>query len=106
MTEPASSEPVPYPVIYSKEVRPQLIALLARATSLGFGPLCLRAIKTIEARLRIYPQIGEPLRDLPGVGQTLYGYTISPLHVQYIIDEAERKVYVTGPIKPMPHCGF
>jgi hypothetical protein len=106
MTEPAGSEPVPYQVIYSKEARPQLIALLARGTSLGFGPLCLRAIKTIEAQLRIYPQVGEPLRDLPEVGQTLYGYTISPPHVQHIIDEAERKVYVTGPIKPIPPCGF
>ena len=71
----------------------------------GVGPQFVRAVKEIDARLRIYPQFGEPLRDLKTAGETLRIMSISPLVVRYIIDENERAVFVVAPFQPMRGSG-
>jgi len=97
---------MPYRVVYSERVRRALMDLLSRAKALGFAEQVLQAIKEIDARLRLYPQFGEPLRQLKQVGQTMFVGTVAPLVVQYIIDEENRLVFVVVPLKPLPNSGL
>jgi hypothetical protein len=83
-----------------------LKALGRRAAAAGFGQQFLDALKTLERALRIYPQVGEPLQDLPVAGETIYHATFQPLVVQYVVDEARREVYILVPIKVLPDAGF
>lgn len=78
MNEPKSS-PIPYRVIYSGRVRDELKRLLARAAISGLGQQVLAAVKEIDSRLKIYPQFGEPPRDLKTVRETIWIGTIPPL---------------------------
>ena len=105
MSEPAPSR-VPYKVIYSGRVLDEAKKLLAKATAAGFGRQALDALKQIHTRLCIYPQFGEPLRDLSVVGETLWAGTVPPLVVQYIIDEERRTVFVVRPLRALPGSGF
>jgi hypothetical protein len=105
VSEPVPS-PVPYKVIYSGRVLDEAKQLLAKAAASGFGRQALDAIKQIDARLRIYPQFGEPLRDLTIVGETLWAGTVPPLVVQYIIDAERHLVFVVRPLKTLPDSGF
>jgi hypothetical protein len=66
----------------------------------------LTAAKEIEARLRIYPQFGDPIIDLTHeLGQIWIG-TIGPLVVRYAIYEDRRLVMVVTPIMPLPNSGL
>jgi hypothetical protein len=62
----------------------------------------LAAAREIDARLRIYPQFGEPLRDLQSRGETLWIGVVPPLTVEYIIDEEHRMIFVVVPHRPLP----
>jgi hypothetical protein len=73
---------------------------------LGLGQPALDAIRTIDDRLHIYPQFGEPLRDLKTVGETLWIATVPPFVVQYIIDEPHRSVFIVVPILPLANSGL
>jgi hypothetical protein len=106
MTTKSPPSPVPYRVVYSGLVRTELTALLGRARDAGHGQEALAAIKEIDYRLKLYPQFGEPLRDLKTPGETSYAGTVNPLFVEYIIDEPLRTVFVIVPIKALPHVGF
>jgi hypothetical protein len=101
-----SGSPVPYRVVYSERVRAELKELLARAVAKGLGPQALHAVKEIDARLRVYPQFGEARRDLQTQGETLWQATVPPLFVEYIIDEANRSVFVVFPFRALPRCGL
>ncbi len=68
---PPTGHPDPYHVSYSGQVRTELKELLIRAVSAGLGQQTLEAVKTIDYRLHIYPQFGDPLRDLVTEGETL-----------------------------------
>jgi hypothetical protein len=81
-------------------------ALYRRARAVGFGPQVLSALKELDRILTIYPQYGEPLRDLKTVGETVYVATFPPLYVEYIIDEPRRSVFIIADIRAMPHSGF
>jgi hypothetical protein len=104
-SEPTPS-PTPYQVIPSGRVAAELKALVKRAAATGFGHQALSALKEIERILRIYPQFGEPRRDLTMVGETAWAMTIPPLYVEYIIDELNRVVYIVIPFKALPNSGF
>jgi hypothetical protein len=80
-------------------------ALAKRAAAAGHGPQVLAALKELYRILTIYPQRGEPLRDLKTVGQTIYTLSVPPL-VEYAIDEEGRAVYIGVPFKVLPHAGF
>ena len=105
MSEPSAS-PVPYRVVYSEHVRNELRRLLIRAKTAGQGRPALDAAKEIDRRLHIYPQFGEPRRDLEALGVTIWSGTVPPLVVEYVIDEGQRLVFVAIPFKALPHSGF
>jgi len=84
----------------------ELRALADRAIGAGQGRIVLDALKQLDRRLRIYPQFGEPRRDLSITGQSQWDAAFPPLFVDYVIDELNRTVYVLIPIKALPHAGF
>jgi len=101
-----SDNPGPYRVIYSEYVRQELRKLGATADERGLRQQFLDALKQIDSRLSIYPQFGEPLRDLQIESETLWVGTIPPLAVQYVIDEARRLVFIVFPLVPLPGSGL
>jgi hypothetical protein len=105
MNDPDSS-PRPYRVSYSGRVRDGLRDLLTRARGLGLGPELRAAILEIDRRLQIYPQFGQPLRDLAVDNATLWIGVVPPLVVQYILDEAGRQVMVVLPVVPLRGLGL
>ena len=105
MSEP-SAAPELYRVVYSERVRQALKELLTRAQACGQGRLALDALKEIDRLLHLYPQFGEPRRDLPVLGVTIWSGTVPPLVVEYRIDETHRMVFIVGPLKVLPRSGF
>lgn len=105
MNDPTSSPP-PYRVTYSGRVRDALRELVTRAHGLGLGPQVRAAVLEIDHRLRIYPQFGQPLRDLNVEQAMLWIGVVPPLVAQYVIDEAGRQVMVVLPIVPLPDSGL
>jgi hypothetical protein len=62
----------------------------------GLGRQALQALKDIDYRLKVYPQFGEPLKDLHMTGQTLWIASVPPFVVRYIIDDENRVVYLAA----------
>jgi hypothetical protein len=81
-------------------------SLMKRAIAAGRGQQVLAALKELHRILTIYPQYGEPTRDLRTVGQTIYTLCVPPLFVEYAIDEEERIVYIGVPFKVLPYTGI
>jgi hypothetical protein len=105
-----STGPLPSPSRYqvhpSGRVSRELKALIQRAASAGFGEQVIQALKTVHRMLSVYPQFGEPLRDLKMAGETVYVATIPPLYVEYVIDEPSRAVFIGVPFKVLPNVGY
>jgi hypothetical protein len=95
-----------YRVVYSGQVRARLQALLARADALALRPAIAAAVREIDARLRVYPQFGQPLRDMATAGETLWIGAVGPLVVKYGIDDPRRLVFVVEPFQPLPRLGL
>jgi hypothetical protein len=104
MSEP--SGPIPYRVSYSEHVRIELRQLISRAASKGLQQRFLDAVQEMDRRLSIYPQFGEPVRDLPTLPGQLWIGVIPPLVVRYVIDEQRRQVLIGVPIQPLPATGL
>src|SRR5262249_37394814 len=100
-----SSAPTPYRVAYSERVRNELRELIATAKARGLVPQVLAAVKEMDQRLRIYPQFGEPIRDLKLEPAQIWVGVVGPLVVQYVLDEERRLVMVVGPIRALPEAG-
>ena len=81
-------------------------ALIQRAIAAGCGQQVIDALKELHRILTIYPQFGEPVRDLRTVGQTVYTLSVRPLFVEYAIEEQTRVVLIGVPFKVLPHSGF
>ena len=96
------AEPVLYRVSYSGRVRDALLELGALACSRGSGPAFVAAVQEIDRLLHLYPQFGEPLRDLVAEPMTLWIGVVSPLVVRYCVDETRRLVLVGVPFLPLP----
>jgi hypothetical protein len=105
MSEP-SGAPAPYRVAYSERVRQELRNLVTRAASRGQARQVLAAVKEIDRRLHIYPQFGQPLRDLQLEPAQLWMGCVPPLAVQYSVDDQRRVVMVVVPILPLPNSGL
>jgi hypothetical protein len=93
---------IPYRVAYSERVRQELVALVRQAPSRVLREQILGAAREIDARLHIYPQFGQPLRDLQMQGETLWIAVVPPLTVQYIIDDDQHAVFVVVPHRLLP----
>jgi hypothetical protein len=87
-------------------VRDELKALVARARGLGLGPQVRAAVREIDRRLHVYPQFGQPLRDLTVEPARLWIGVVPPLVVQYVLDEERRLVMVVLPLTPLPESGL
>jgi hypothetical protein len=98
--------PVRYRVVYSEWVRNELRKLADRAMERGLGPKFLAALKEMDQRLQIYPQFGQPLRDLKLKPARLWLGVVPPLVVRYVLDEHRRLVMVTVPILPLTRSGL
>jgi len=72
----------------------------------GLGPQFLAALKEIDYRLRIYPQFGQPLSDLTLETAVIWIGVVPPLVVHYVLDEAQRTVFVVVPLVPLSNAGF
>ena len=97
-----SKGPDPYRVAYWGQVRDTVKVLVDRADRLGIGSEARTALREIDYRLRIYPQFGEQLRDLLTPGHSQWHAIYWDLHVEYVIDELHRLVFVVIPPRPLP----
>jgi hypothetical protein len=98
-----------YETSYSGRVIDMLREMVARNPAHAAN--ILAAVREIDRRLRIYPQFGEPLRDLSIPGAKLWIATVSPLVVHYILVESDdsgrkRQVMVVRPFTALPHTGI
>jgi hypothetical protein len=96
----------PYDLVFSGRVIDELAALIARAKGQGRDKPLVAAAKTIEYRLRVYPQFGEPFRDLNVESGQEWVAVAPPLIVRYLIYEERRLVLVVSPIRPLSHSGY
>lgn len=103
MTDPP---PLPYRVSYSQRVRDELVRLVARARARGLSPQVLTAVREIDRRLQVYPQFGQPLRNLSVDPAQLWIGVVAPLVVHYVLDEDRREVSVILPFQPLPRSGL
>jgi hypothetical protein len=101
-----SDQPRPYRVVYAERVRGELVDLIGRARSRGLAQQVLDALKAIDRRLRIYPQFGQPLRDLRLERAQVWIGVIPPLVVEYVIDDERRCIMVVVPFRPLPSAGL
>jgi hypothetical protein len=95
-----------YDVSYSGRVIDLLRELIARNPA--HAARILTAVRDIDHRLRIYPQFGQPLRDLSLPRATLWIGSVAPLVVHYVLVEADdagqgRQVIVVRPFTPFAH---
>ncbi len=105
MSEPSTS-PVPYQVAYSEWVRNQLRSQISRARDRRLGPQMLAALKELDRLLHLYPQFGEPLRDLQLPSAQLWIGVVAPLVVRYMLHEEQRLVVVVFTHLLLPKSGL
>jgi hypothetical protein len=103
-----------YKVSYSRRVLDHLKEMIlrnpSRATSISSAAI------EIDRRLQVYPQFGQPLRDLSVKPAQLWIATLPPLTLQYVlVDYDDQKKAETGlhgvvmivrPFKPIPRTGI
>jgi hypothetical protein len=88
-------------VVYSERVREELRRLVVTAATPDRARDLLAAFQTIDRRLAIYPQFGEPLLDLQEPGRIWIG-TVGPLVMRYAVYEERRLVLVVAPPEVLP----
>jgi hypothetical protein len=105
MSEPANRPPR-YRVSYSEYVRNQLRELIARARDPALARQALAAAREIDERFHVYPQFGQPLRDLELKPAQLWIGIVPPLVVRYVLDEERLLVMVLNPFEPLSGSGL
>jgi len=106
MSESSNHGAAEYKVSYSKRVLAGLRLLIAKARSHGLADEVLAALETLDSRFRIYPQFGQPLKDLNRPSAILWIGVIAPLVAHYVVDEETRQVLVGRSIQTLPRSGF
>jgi hypothetical protein len=101
----APEPPSPYRVSYAGRVRDELRSLIDRAKRAGRARQVLDAAKRIDYLLHLFPQFGDPLRDLNLDGARLWIGVVAPLVVRYVLDEERRSVFVVTPLLPLRGSG-
>lgn len=105
MSEPAES-PIPYRVSYSERVRAVLRSIAEHAKARGRGSEVRAALERLHHILSVYPQYGEPLRDLDLVPAVMCVLPVPPFVVHYSLDESRRLVMVAQPPGLLPRTGL
>ena len=104
MTPP--DRPVLYELVYSGRARGSIMPLVERAAGFGLRREVATAFVTIDRLLRLYPQFGEPLRDLPAQPGTEWIGFVGPLTVRYVVFDELRQVWIVRPITLSRERGF
>lgn len=99
-------DPIRYQVVYSELVRNELKELIAKAAERGLKSQVRDAVKEIDERLHVYPQFGQPLRDLLLEAGEQWVGVVPPLVVHYAIYKDRRLVTVTVPITQLSRSGL
>ena len=97
---------IEYSVTYTGWVRAGLRELVTKAAQLGIGASIIAALKDLDYRLRIYPQFGQPLRDMAVMPGQLCVGVVPPLVARYVLDEKNRSVSVGARIQVLPGFGL
>ena len=95
VSDPVESGGGEYAISCSPRVRERLIELSRVSHERGDGAAFLAALVQFEARLRVYPQFGDPLADLGSVGGAIRIGVIRPLSMRYAVVE-ERRLVLPG----------
>lgn len=95
-----------YDVSYSGRVQDELATMIARAKVRGSHSALLSAARTIDYRLHIYPQFGQPLWDLTAQSGQVWIGVVPPLVVRYVVFEERRQVNVVEPMDTLPRSGY
>jgi hypothetical protein len=103
MSDPPATTP-PYKVAYSERVRAALRDLVAEGKARGIGQQVVAALKELDRRLHLYPQFGEPLRDLALEPAREWVAAVPPVVLRYVVDEERRLVLVVVPPSFLPHA--
>jgi hypothetical protein len=98
MADPPAS-PTPYRLSYSGRVQDEVAELINHAKGSARHPLLIAAARTIDYRLRVYPQFGDPLRDLTTEPGHYRIGVVPPLVVRYVVYEERRLVCVVTPFQ-------
>ena len=98
----SSPPPTVYQVICSEDVRRDLLSFAGKAQERGLRDQYLASLKEIDSRLRIYPQFGEPLKDLQLKPSRLWIGSLWPIVVRYTVDDERRMVFVVAPFLLLP----
>lgn len=85
---------IPYTVTFTVRVQEHLRQLMRVARERGDGEVFLDAFVRFYERLRIFPQFGDPLSDMPTQSGQLWIGIIPPLSMRYAIFEARRTVAI------------
>ena len=97
-----------YEVSISGRVEDELVALLNRNPTHAVA--INEAFHEIVRRLRIYPQFGDPLRNLSVPDAQLWVATVGPLVVHYILvepdDQTRRQVMIVRPFIAVTGSGI
>jgi hypothetical protein len=93
-------------VAYSGWVQDALRQLVTRAGTSGHAVEVVAAIKEIDRRLHVYPQLGDPLIDLTHESGQIRIGTVPPLVVRYAVYEDSRLVIVTRPVEVLSGSGI
>jgi hypothetical protein len=94
--------PVPYEVTYSGRVLRLLREMGREAQARGDGPAFRAALKEFDRRLRLYPQFGDPQKDLEAAPGVIRTGIIRPLSMRYSVFEERRLVLVVAPPLLLP----
>lgn len=95
-----------YEVSYSGRVIDSMKSLVRRAREAGLAEQVIAAIREMDRLLHLYPQFGQPLRDLFVDSAQLWIGVVPPLVVDYVLDDESRKVMVIFPPLPLTRSGL
>ncbi|HEX4608893.1 MAG TPA: hypothetical protein VH092_11870 [Urbifossiella sp.] len=98
-----------YEVSYSGRVLDAARELITRNPARAAA--LIAAVREFDRRLRVYPQFGEPLRNLAVPDAQLWVASIPPLTLHYVVIEADdrgrrRQVIVVRPFILLPNSGL
>jgi|GEM_PF-1716224 len=93
---------LPYRVEVSISVSSTIKQLYRKAARFGLGPRFITSLQEIHDRLRRDPlEFGEPLKYLRTLRMEIRVGAISPIHIAYGVNEAEKVVFIRE-IKLLP----
>ena len=95
-----------YKIVCTGRVSDELRKLMERAVAVHRSGQVMAALLELQRLLSLYPQVGEPLKNLTIEGWTLWHHAFPPLVVKYVIDDNRREVLINAPILTFKNAGL